>query len=272
MKKNVFEYRDYKTYLLDFIDSQPRQGHGIQSQIASKLNCHSAYITQVLKKDANFSLEQAENLNSFLAHKSDEADFFLLLVQIGRAATKSLKERLTRQQKNILAKRQVLKERFSGKNVLKPEQQMTYSSQWYYCAVHILISIPEFQHKESIAEKLNLTTEKVSTILEFLQSVGLAVAKGSRYEFAGNDFLFLGTDSPLLPRHHSNWRMIAVDALSRPENKDIHFSTVVSLAKSDIEKLKEKLISEIESSRAIIRKSTEEEIYCYNLDFFKVGR
>ena len=271
MKKNIFEYRDYKIYLKDFISSRPRKGHGIQSQMAEQLNCHSAYITQVLKKNAHFSLEQAESLNTFLAHNSEESNFFLLLIQVGRAGTKQLKERLLDQLKNILEKRQVLKERFSGKNILEPSDQMTYYSEWYYSAIHILISIPEFRTKDSIANKLGLTLEKVSSILEFLQSIGLVVPRGNQYEFAGNDFLFLGDDSPLLPRHHSNWRIMAINALSRAENKDVHFSTVVSLSKSDIQKIKEKIISEIESSRTIIRNSAEEELYCYNLDFFKIG-
>lgn len=271
MKKNVFEYRDYKLYLNDFIKSQPRNGHGVQSKIATLLSCHSAYVTQVLKKDAHFSLEQAEILNPFLRHTNDEADFFILLVQSGRAGTQSLRERIDRQMKHILEKRQLLKKRFSGNVELKEVDQMTYYSHWYYCATHILTSIDKYQTIEALASRLSLSSERVVGILQFLESVGLIQVKAGKYKYCGNDFLFLGNDSPLLPRHHTNWRMYAISSLGNVENNDLHFSTVVSLSDKDVLKIKEKMITEIESTRKIIRDSPEEDIYCYNLDFFKVG-
>src|SRR5687768_11246698 len=97
MKDTVFDYRDYKKYLNDFIKNQASGGHGYRSKIAEALRCHITYISQVLNKDAHFSLEQADELNSFLGHTKDESHYFLLLVQVARAGTHSLRSKFQEQ-------------------------------------------------------------------------------------------------------------------------------------------------------------------------------
>ena len=88
MKKALFEYSDYKLYLSDKIDGMPKHGRGERSKLAEALRCHLAYVSQVLKGEAQLSLEQADIINQYFDHSPDEADFFLLLVQAARAGTR----------------------------------------------------------------------------------------------------------------------------------------------------------------------------------------
>jgi len=270
MKKDIFDYSDYKQYLQDFINSKPGGGRGWQARFAEKTGCRSAYISQVLNKDAYFSPEQAESLNELLGHSLEEGDFFLLLIQLGKAGSVQLKNRLKRQIDQIRQKRLVLKDRVDIKKTLSEVDQATYYSAWYYAAVHIASTISELQTKEALAKYFGFSGERISEIVAFLESVGLVESTHGKLK-PGVSRLFLGSDSPMIARHHTNWRMRAIDSLDKGIKEDLHFSTVVSLASEDILKMKEYLVKSIESARAIVRESkAEEELYCFCLDYFRV--
>jgi uncharacterized protein (TIGR02147 family) len=270
MKNSVFEYDSFKRYLRDYIRAQVGHGRGFKSKMAKALNCHMTYVSQVLNKDANFSLEQADELNSFLGHTKDESHYFLLLVQLERAGTTSLKNKFKEQIATIHEKRLVLKDRVDIKRVLSPLDQTQYYSAWYYAAIHILVTIPEFQTKENMAKHLHLSLEKVSMILEFLVSIGLVAFENGRYK-NGVNRIFLGSDSLMISKHHANWRMKAIESLDRDSANDIHFSTVVSFAHEDRNRIREFLVKSIEGAREIVRSSKhEQELSCLNVDFFKI--
>jgi uncharacterized protein (TIGR02147 family) len=270
MKNSLYDYKDYKKYLNDFIRSQNSGGHGFRTRLASALGCHITYVSQVLNKDAHFSLEQSDQLNSFLGHTKDEAHYFLLLVQLERAGTVSLKSKFQDQINMVLEKRLILKDRVDIKKALSPIDQTQYYSAWHYAAVHILVTIPEFQTKDAIGERLGISIEKVSAILEFLTSIGLVMLQYGRYK-NGVNRIFLGNDSLMISKHHTNWRMKAIESLDRESAEDVHFSTVVSFAHEDTHRIKEYLIKSIEGAREIVRNSKkEEEMHCFSLDFFKI--
>lgn len=54
------------------------------------------------------------------------------------------------------------------------------------------------------------------------------------------------------------------------DTNDLFYSSVVTLSKADITKIKSKLVQWITETKSIIRESKEEEVYSFNLDFFKV--
>lgn len=269
MKKTLFEFDDYKDYLLAYIKSRPASGHGFKSAMAKAMNCQTAYVSQVLNANAHLSLEQAEELNKLFGHNEGESEFFLLLVQENKAGTPALRSRLKIQIEKILEKRHILKERFDIKKSLSPVDQMTYYSSWLYAATHILITISQYNDKEKISEKFNLPLERVGKVLDFLTETGLIIKKGNHYN-SGETKVFLGIDSPMLPKHLSNWRIKAIEALDKTIGKDLHLSSVYSLSRKDVALIKEKLIKTVEESRQIIYESKEEELYCLNLDFFGV--
>src|SRR4051812_42726625 len=105
MLKSVFEYQAYKPYLHDLVRSK---GRGEKSKIARVLRCHVAYVSQVLKGSAQFSLEQADVLSTYLGHSDDEVEYFNLLVSHARSGSASLSERLERKILHVLKERLVL--------------------------------------------------------------------------------------------------------------------------------------------------------------------
>lgn len=269
-RHDIFDYLDYKMYIQNFSQRLPARGHGFRSRMAEAAGCRVAFVSQVLNGDLHFSLEQAEALNPLLGHSSEESDFFILLIQLERAGTHALKARLRQQINRILERRLTLKNRVDIKAELDPITQATYYSSWHYAAVHILVTIQEYCTKEAVASRLRLPLEKVSSIVEFLRSVDLVRFEKGRI-VPGVPRIFLGSDSPMISRHHSNWRVRAIESLDRNEGSDVHLSTLVSFSKADLLRLKEQIIKGIERARAIARESSpEEEVYCFNVDFFRI--
>lgn len=85
----IYKLNDYKSYVKDAL---AEKGHGSRIKFAEGLNCQSAYITQVLNKDAHLSMEQAADASVFFNMNQDEEDYFFLMVQFGKAGTKKLRD------------------------------------------------------------------------------------------------------------------------------------------------------------------------------------
>ena len=270
MKESVFEFSSYKSYLLASTGGKSaRRGEKMALARASK--CQPTYISQVLYGKAELSLEQAERLNHYFAHGKEEALYFLLLVQKGRAGTQPLRNIFEAQLEDMLAKRLDLTERLGKKTTLGLEEQATYYSSWQYAAVHIALTIPRLQTKESLSRYLSVPKSRIIEILDFLESVGLAQKLGSKYG-PGESEIRLGKDSPNIIKLHSNWRLRAIESLERESVSELHYSGVVSLSREDALTVKSIFLEAIRESTAKIRASKEEELRCISIDFFSVEK
>lgn len=271
MKYSVFDYVNYKTYLLDWIAAHPGRGHGVRAHIAQHLGCQAAYVSQVLNKDAHFSPEHGESLNYFLKHTDDEAQMFLLLLHKARAGTGDLQRRVQRQIDQICSARLNLKKRAGVVEELGKEDQSIYYSSWLYAAIHILVSIPRFQNRDAIADALELSMERLSPILDFLIKCKLISEQGDQY-VTGPGTMWLGNDTSMIAKHHTNWRVQAIRSLDGNILNDLHLSTVASISRKDVEVIKKSLVEAIQSVRTVFQNSQEEVVYCFNLDFFPVTK
>ncbi len=268
---NVFESQNYKTYINTWIAARSGGGRGEKSRIAERAQCQLAYISQVLSGTAHFSLEQTEALSRFFDHTEDEAEFFILLVQRARAGTRSLELYFDRKIQKLLNQRLILKNRFSDKKSLNRENQTLYYSDWTYCAVHMAVLVPELRTPRALAEYFDISTEKTAQVLAFLESVGLVEKKEGGF-FPGDVRIHLENDSPMISKHHVNWRLQAMRALDHETPSELHYSSVISVAREDLPRIREVLVKAIEQARMIIKGSADEVIYCYDLDFFGLGR
>lgn len=270
MKKTIFDYVNYKSYIRDLLKTRPGKGYGFKSKIASALNCRPAFISQVLNGNQQFSPEQAEALNQFIGHNKDESVFFHLLVQYERAGTKILGERIRSQIEEMLQKRLILKDRVDIRETLSTLDQATYYSSWLYAAIHMLTTIPRYQNKEAIAKYFDISLIKLNGILDFLISVGLVVQINGSLK-PGVSRIFLGVDSPMIVPHHRNWRLRAIESLDHDLKNDLHLSTAVTVNRADGLKIKQQLVQYIEEIRGQVKASqSEEELHCFCVDFFHV--
>jgi uncharacterized protein (TIGR02147 family) len=262
---SIFEGNDYKVYLRERMIA--RASRGDRNRLAAAIRCHNGYISQVLNGDAHFSLEQAELINPFFGHTKAESDYFLLMIQFARAGTASLRKHFQEQMKSLSEKRFLLKDRLKFKKILSKEDQATFYSSWYYGAIHVLVSVPRCSTAQGIAEYLALPLDRVRETLEFLLSVNLVTLTNGRYQI-GTSHIHLGSDSPMISKHHTNWRLQAMRSLDLQKKEDMHYSSVMTVSLEDSVKVRELLVKAIEDIRAVIRNSDNEACFAYAIDFF----
>jgi hypothetical protein len=200
--------------------------------------------------------------------------YFLLLVGLGRAGSKALEDHFKSQIDEIQRKRTQIKERITTDRLLNTEAQMRYYSSWYYSAIHVATSIPEYQTRDALASALGLAPGLVSECLEFLIEHGLVVPKSGRF-MIGPVRMHLGADSPMISKLHANWRLQSLQSLERPvleSAKDLHYSTVLTLSHTDAKRVREILLRAVDETEKVFRPSPEEVVYCIGMDWFQVSK
>ncbi|MCM2279993.1 MAG: TIGR02147 family protein [Oligoflexia bacterium] len=266
---SIFEYRDYKQFILDRIASLPHQGRGIRKKLSEALNCQNTFISHVLAGNYHLSLEQAERAGRFFHLSREETEYLLLLVSHNRSGTKELGAFLEKWLEEKKQRDLELKNRLKIKATLDREDQAIYLSHWYYAIIHNALTIPTLRTPDAIAMRLRIDENLVRKILDFLQTRGLAVLRKGQYRATKKELHF-GRDSPLLSQLHRNFRALAVNSLDNDRKSDLHYSAVVSCSKSDVEVIKIKLTRTLEECAEIIRRSGEEDMAVINIDWFQV--
>jgi uncharacterized protein (TIGR02147 family) len=273
MDGSIYDFGDYREFLKGWIRSRPSAGHGERSRIAIALRCHVAYISLVLKGSADLSFEQAQDLADYVGLDEERTDYLLLLVGKARAGTPRLREGYARKLESMLASRRVLKNRFKSGTELSTTAQATYFSAWYYSAIHILIMMmPGFDRPETIEEYLRLPKKLVQRVIHFLENEGLISRNDTGY-IKGPLNIHLGTDSGMLSKHHTNWRIAAIQSFEYERPHDLHYSSAVAINRKDAEKIRKLFIDSIERARAVITESkSENALYSLSIDLFEVGK
>jgi uncharacterized protein (TIGR02147 family) len=274
MASDIFEFRDYGPYLTEIFGDKSRR-KGLKSKAAKFIGCHSTLISQILSGKILLNLEQAEKLNRFIGHNEEESHFFLLLIQKARSGTKQLEQYFENQLEQIRKARLNLKKRVGKTETISEEDELRYYSNWHNAAVHVALSIPQLIHAEEISEALGIPLAQVRSILTFLLKTGMAIPhpKDSRGFAIGPKHIHLGADSTHIRNHHVNWRVKSIQSLDQDASSErgLHYSSAVTLSKSDVEKIKEMLITNLKSMNTVIAASKEEAIYGLNFDFFNLA-
>ncbi|MDX9732051.1 MAG: TIGR02147 family protein, partial [Bdellovibrionales bacterium] len=166
MLNEIFQYKHYKRYLRDRLTHETKFTKGLKIKLARHIGCQPSYLSQVLNGDPNFTLEQATLLNDFFNHGKTEAKYFLLLLQHERAGTKRLKDFFIEEIEALREERFNLKKRLPDTEELPASTRHNYYSSWYYSAIHIMLSIPEFQSVTAISQRLRLPPSLVKGVVE----------------------------------------------------------------------------------------------------------
>lgn len=156
------------------------------------------------------------------------------------------------------------------RTTLSREDQTIFHSSWLYGVIHAMLSIRQFQTKEAISRYLGLSPLKVGNILEFLISVGLAVQKTAGGFDIGTNRIHLESDSPMISKFHTNWRIQAIRSLDHLSSDDLHYSSAITLSDSDLLRVKSRLVKSIEEIKSIIRSSDADGVHCFSVDFFRL--
>lgn len=267
---NIFDFSSYRPYVIEALGGEARRS-GQRSKAAQALGCHLAYLSQILRGDADFSVEQAFALAEHLELTADERTMLLLLVQKERAGRVDLKQYFQEQIDALLSQRNLLKNRLGPVGSLDSEDAAVYYGSWLHCFLHMAVSVPTLKTREALVDRLALPANQVTQALEFLESRGLIVRDDQGLYQVGPRHIHLPDSSPNILKHHANWRLKALQSLERPiRPSEIHYAVVFSLSKADALKIREQTLKLIEDTMATVKASPEETVYCSVVDWFEV--
>lgn len=184
-----------------------------------------------------------------------------------RAGNQELKKYFQDQIKNKLEDRLTLSQRVVGQNDLSEEQKAIYYSSWLYKAIHFAISISDLQSREALKQAFRLDPNKLEEVLKFLVEAGLIADEKGRLKVRVFNIL-LSNKSKWIIKHHTNWRLRAIENFEHEKINELHYSGVYTLSEADAIKLKDHLLEAIKKNVEIVQPSKEEKMYCCNIDLF----
>lgn len=266
---SIFEAENYKKLVLERLKGFPKAGHGQFRKMAERLRVHPVIITQVFKGSRDLTEEQAIELADYLGFTKLESQYFLSLVQIERAGTVKLKAHYEERRRELQNQSKDLKNRVLEKKVLNEEAKALFYSNWFYSGVRLASSIPALNTPEQLAEYLSVPLPTVHRVLEFLLSHGLVVQTEKGLDM-GPAITHIEASSPLVSRHHLNWRMQAMKKVDRAGIDELFFTFPIVISEKTQSQIREIFVQTIEKCVPLVKESPSEKLACVNIDLFNV--
>lgn len=267
----VFDFQDYKKYVLAELGTRPKGGHGEFQRIAKALKVHSTMVTHVLKGHLHLSAEQSLALAEYLGLGELETDYLLALVQLARAGDPRTRRYFEQQLTRLKDRSLNLGARLTARSALSEQDQAMFYSSWVYAAIRLLSAVPALQTRAAFAETLGLPPARVNQAVDFLVSRGLCEEKGKRVVYRELR-TYVGAESPLAARHHANWRARVVSQLETLGPQELAFTYPTVISEADFLRLREELVRLIERFKKECDASPSEKLYCLNVDWVEIRK
>lgn len=269
MVLDIYALGDYREVIKEAMKLKSRKGRGQRAALSTFLRCQPTYISHVLSGRAEFSLEQVEAACRYFGFTITQQHYLILLVNWQRAGTKELKQYFRSLLDRSLQESREIKNVVGNKSHLSDKQRAEYYRTWRHAAIHMLLTIPDYNNVAKIAQQLRISESKVQETIEILHSSGLIQIVDNEIKVL-HETLHLDRTDPEIQTFHTQHRLKALEALSEVKETDLHFSTFFSCAAEDLPKLKDALLKTIESLAAILKKSSPDTIGGLNIDFYEI--
>lgn len=266
---SIYSFTSYKKYL-EYILELNKDKHGYQSRLAKAAGCLPSYFSQVINSTNHLNHDHLYNLGKYFNFSDHETFYLFDLLNYERSGTDDLKKYYKKKIDDLQKKNRNLGERFKDKKVQTLEEQSIYFSHWMMGAIYALCMLKGKKNIQTIAAKLDCTTNDVIQYISKLEKIGLIHKEGDEY-VSGVINIHLGEESPFLPQFHRNWREKAIeDAIKNSEGT--HYTSLYMMSEEATKNLRVKIVEWIEESRKFAATSNPENITCFNIDFFKVTK
>ncbi len=266
----VFEFSNYKDFVQEKLKHSVLKGHGQLTRIAEHLNVHTSMVSQVFNGSKHLTFEQACGICEYFGFTELESDYFIALVQLDRAGNQTAKSKCMRDLSRLKGLSESLNNRLSKDAILSEETNAIFYSQWFYTAAKLVSSLPGLNTPEAISKKLGISLILTNRILEFLISVGLCKEVDGKIA-PGLANTHLSADSPLVGRHHQNWRIKGFEKMGVLQPNELFLTMPATLTRADAILLRAKIIEFIEEFVKVIDSSKSEVLFCFNMDWFEIN-
>lgn len=267
----MFNQNDYKAVIDSYIERSGKS-RGYKQHMAEAMGCHSSFLSQVLSGPTHLTPDHAAGLSEFWGLDADETKYFIALVNLARCSSPKY-HRLLEEELNLLRKSQRdLTTRVNSKKRIADTGPMTswYYGKWLNMAVHVALSIKSLQSVSALSRRFLVPDGVIQKTLDELEKYGLAVRSGQHWKMVSTD-MHLHATSPVIGQHYSNWRQYCLTKIGISSLDDVtNYTAVMSLSRKDWEKIRAMVVDFVKNSREIAAPSLEEELYCINIDLFKV--
>ncbi|MEQ1724107.1 MAG: TIGR02147 family protein, partial [Pseudobdellovibrio sp.] len=165
---NIFDFYDYRDYIKANFSALPNSGYGKLAELADSSGVNRATITLVLKKERDFTSDQAFNACQFLGLNKIETDYFLNSVQMQKAAQTKVRNHYRDKLDLIRNEHQDLQKRLGKSKEFDENAKAQFYSNWFYSAIRLSTSIAENDNIDTIAKHLDLPLNVVKQVVDFL--------------------------------------------------------------------------------------------------------
>ncbi|MBI2082326.1 MAG: TIGR02147 family protein [Deltaproteobacteria bacterium] len=268
-KPNIYEYNNYRAYLLDFYRfHKEKSTHGFSFRIFSKrARLRSPnYLQLIMEGRRNLSSKMIPRFAEALKLENRQKEFFGNLVKFTQAETASEKD---------LYFKALLRFREYRETTRIRTEQYAYFSNWYYVAIREMVALKDFQEDPKvIAASLYppVTEEQVKEAIRVLLQIGLLV-RDERGKLKHSE-THLTTDEAVktisVYKFHQQMISRGLEALNYPEEERFISSITLPLPRQQFPFIKTKVfqfLKEIQSWSAALERASEE-IYQLNFQLF----
>ncbi|RYZ73376.1 MAG: TIGR02147 family protein, partial [Proteobacteria bacterium] len=260
----IFDSPDVQSFLNRRLTSLPKNGHGELRRMAKATGIHTTTMSQIYKGDRALSLEQAHDIAEDLGLSPLEKKYLLALVHRERAGTQKLRSFFEDELKELREGRDRISMVVKKDKTLTADERAQFYSNWYYAGIAVLSSIPKLQTVEALATHTGLTKTRLKEAIEFLVKSGISVSKNGRLSH-GTKSTHLESSSPLIARHHGNWRVKAMEKHPNLSEDEVAYSSPMSLSEQDAKRIRKMIVAFVKEVAAIRDPSPCEEAYCLNI-------
>ncbi len=111
----------------------------------------------------------------------------------------------------------------SHEKTLNEKDQLQFYQSWLFSAIRLRCSIGKGATATELREDFRLPQDRLMKILEFLLRTGLIAQEDSRYVM-GPSRTFVGRESPMVARHHTNWRLKSLERTGDLTTEEMMFT------------------------------------------------
>lgn len=269
MSSLPYDEKDYRSVLRKWVTERPNRGRGELKAMAEKLGVPSPVFSQMLSGSRELTEDHAYLLCEHMGFSDLQQEYFLCLVQIARAAHPQYIEHLKKKRQQIRDHALAISAAEEEKQTLNEKDQAEFYSSWIYAAIHLFCDMnPKGTNFEEIQKEFNLPKDRLTQILDFLIRVRLLEIKSGNYKTG--PIVILVDDSPFIYRHHSNWRLRAMERSANLRPNELMLTAPLAISEKDFWKLREKMLGFIGEVQTTIEDTQAEKLVCFNMDLFEV--
>ncbi|MBC7398037.1 MAG: TIGR02147 family protein [Bdellovibrionales bacterium] len=263
----IFDYEDYRTFLHVYLTQDVNTSAMKRREILKSAGISSSFLTQVLSESKQLSQEQAYEIALHIGLTEKETDYLLTLVDIGRAGSVKLKQRLSFTLAKLRSESQNIAANVNSSFQLTEEQKTIYYSNWIYSAIRNLIPVSQHVSVKEIAQKLSAHETRVETAIQTLIEFGLISRTESGFEYKAG-YTHLDSHHPMIFRHHQNWRQKAIQRMDFYTDQHLHYTCPMAISKNAAIKIRAQLLDSIKALNSSIQDDPDVS-FCLNIDFFE---